>query len=120
MARPRKFNESDVVAVSMALFAKKGFNATSIDDLVAATGLLRGSLYKAFGSKLNIFLLGFRQCADHFDATSAHHLDVITVALRDLAPEDEATRAICNEIISKTPTTISNDLGINLLKRLEK
>lgn len=119
MARPRKFTESDVVTASMALFAERGFNATSIDDLIAATGLLRGSLYKAFGSKLNIFLLGFRQCAEVFDATNPHHLDVLTVALRDLAPVDHTTQQICLQILAESSSTLPLNLGNNLLNRLE-
>lgn len=38
------------------VFCVRGYDATSIDDLVAATGLKRGSLYQAFGSKRGVFL----------------------------------------------------------------
>lgn len=38
------------------VFCTHGYDATSIDDLVAATGLKRGSLYQAFGSKRGVFL----------------------------------------------------------------
>ena len=49
MARPRNFDEDDVVAKAADIFGRLGFNAASIDDLLGATGLQRGSLYKAFG-----------------------------------------------------------------------
>ena len=47
MGRPRAFSESDVVASASAVFARRGFAATSVDDLVRATGVGRASLYGA-------------------------------------------------------------------------
>ena len=55
MGRPRAFSESDVVASASAVFARRGFAATSVDDLVRATGVGRASLYGAFGSKDGLF-----------------------------------------------------------------
>lgn len=40
----------------MALFWAKGYEATSIEDLVARMGIQRGSLYGAFGDKRTLFL----------------------------------------------------------------
>jgi AcrR family transcriptional regulator len=51
MARPREFDESDVIDRAMRQFWAHGYEATSVDDLCAATGLNRSSLYRAFGSK---------------------------------------------------------------------
>jgi len=51
MARPREFNESEVIDRAMRQFWACGYEATSVDDLCAATGLNRSSLYRAFGSK---------------------------------------------------------------------
>ena len=55
MGRPRAFSESDVVASASAVFARRGFAAASVDDLVRATGVGRASLYGAFGSKDGLF-----------------------------------------------------------------
>ena len=55
MGRPRAFSEFDVVASASAVFARRGFAATSVDDLVRATGVVRASLYGAFGSKDGLF-----------------------------------------------------------------
>ena len=57
MARPRKFDERDVVAAARDEFWTRGYAATSVDDLTAATGLGKGSLYGAFGDKHGLFLL---------------------------------------------------------------
>ena len=56
MARPRTFDESDVVAAARDEFWSRGYAATSVDDLTAATGLGKGSLYGAFGDKHSLYL----------------------------------------------------------------
>ncbi|MDF7663492.1 helix-turn-helix domain containing protein [Bifidobacterium sp. ESL0763] len=60
MARPRSFDEHQVLARCGEMFHRQGYDATSVDDLVAATGLKRGSLYQAFGSKRGVFLAVLR------------------------------------------------------------
>lgn len=57
MARPRQFDPDDVLERSMNEFWHRGFHDTSVDDLVAATGVRPGSLYNAFkGGKRELFL----------------------------------------------------------------
>lgn len=56
MARPREFDYELVMDKAVETFWRKGYEATSIQDLVDATGLHRGSLYAAFGSKQELFL----------------------------------------------------------------
>ncbi len=55
MARPREFDRGQVVDRAVEVFWRKGFEATSIQDLVEATGLNRGSLYNTFGDKAGLF-----------------------------------------------------------------
>src|SRR6185437_343812 len=55
MARPREFDEERVLDAVMLTFWRKGFEATSAQDLVDATGLGRGSLYGAFSNKDGLF-----------------------------------------------------------------
>ncbi|ANI42900.1 TetR/AcrR family transcriptional regulator [Mycolicibacterium vaccae] len=72
MARPRKFDEAEVVEASRDLFWDQGYAATSIDDLSAATGLGRGSFYKAFGDKHSMFLRGLESyCTESVDRLRA-------------------------------------------------
>jgi TetR/AcrR family transcriptional regulator, transcriptional repressor for nem operon len=54
--RPRKFDEADVIAAAREEFWTRGYGATSVDDLTAATGLGKGSLYGAFGDKHGLFM----------------------------------------------------------------
>lgn len=55
MARPREFDEDMVLDRALEAFWAKGFEGTSIEDLVQATGLGRASLYGAFGDKEALF-----------------------------------------------------------------
>jgi TetR/AcrR family transcriptional regulator, transcriptional repressor for nem operon len=56
MARTREFDTDAAVEAAMGAFRRKGYEGTSIQDLVDATGLGRGSLYAAFGSKDGLYL----------------------------------------------------------------
>jgi len=56
MARPKAFDEEDVLDKAVAVFWAKGYEATSMHDLVEAMGIRRGSLYATFGSKQQLFL----------------------------------------------------------------
>jgi TetR/AcrR family transcriptional repressor of nem operon len=56
VGRPRQFDTEQVLEAAMQAFWAKGYEATSLVDLVAATGLLKGSLYQAFGDKHSLFI----------------------------------------------------------------
>jgi TetR/AcrR family transcriptional repressor of nem operon len=69
MARPREFDEEDVVLAARERFWSTGYAATTLDDVLAATGLGKGSLYGAFGDKHQLFLRVFDDyCAGLVDA----------------------------------------------------
>jgi TetR/AcrR family transcriptional repressor of nem operon len=53
--RPRQFDADEVLDQVMELFWAKGYEATSISDIVATTGLNKSSLYNSFGSKDDLF-----------------------------------------------------------------
>ena len=55
MARPRKFNEERVLDAVMETFWSNGYEGTTAQSLVEATGLGRGSLYGAYASKEDLF-----------------------------------------------------------------
>lgn len=53
--RPREFDEEEVIGAAMDLFWSRGYEATSVSELMAATGLAKGSIYKGFGDKRAFF-----------------------------------------------------------------
>lgn len=55
--RPREFNADQAIERAMQTFWTKGYQGTSLPDLMGATKLSRGSLYAAFGDKHGLFLL---------------------------------------------------------------
>ncbi|HZZ63481.1 MAG TPA: TetR/AcrR family transcriptional regulator [Roseiarcus sp.] len=63
--RPRAFEPETALARAMDVFWKDGFAATSLDDLSAATGLNRPSLYGAFGDKRALYLKAYRRYREH-------------------------------------------------------
>ncbi|QNP75053.1 TetR/AcrR family transcriptional regulator [Streptomyces roseirectus] len=56
MARPRSFDRDHVLHAAERQFRASGYNGTSVDDISAATGLGRGSLYGAFDGKHGVLL----------------------------------------------------------------
>ena len=55
MPRPRKIPAETAARSIMEAFWEKGFDSTSLADLMAATGLKKGSLYNAYGDKSRMF-----------------------------------------------------------------
>ncbi|GAA2689134.1 MULTISPECIES: TetR/AcrR family transcriptional regulator [Actinosynnema] len=64
MPRPRKFVERDVITSAGEVFSVRGLAATTLDDLVRATGLGKQSLYNAFGGKRELFLRALSEDRD--------------------------------------------------------
>lgn len=62
--RPREFDADYALRAAVGVFWQKGYHSTSIDDLCKATGVLRGSLYAAFGDKRGLFLAALDQYID--------------------------------------------------------
>ncbi|ATH07143.1 hypothetical protein BIY24_04080 [Halobacteriovorax marinus] len=64
MARASDFDRDEVILKAMEVFWEKGFHGTSMSDLMEATDLHKGSLYNAFESKENLFLLALEKYGD--------------------------------------------------------
>ena len=56
VGRPREFDVDEVLDAAMKAFWAKGYETTSLADLVSVTGLHKGSLYQAFGDKHSLFV----------------------------------------------------------------
>ena len=56
VGRPREFDEADVLDKVMDVFWAQGYEGTGMSDIMSATGLTKGSLYKAFTNKHTLYL----------------------------------------------------------------
>lgn len=56
LGRPKEFDRQDVLAKALDLFWEKGYESTSMQELVTAMGIGRASLYDTFGSKQQLFV----------------------------------------------------------------
>jgi len=52
----KSFNEDEVVGKAMTVFWEKGYEPASMAELIAGTGISRGSLYNTFGGKEQLFV----------------------------------------------------------------
>ncbi|QWG12627.1 TetR/AcrR family transcriptional regulator [Bradyrhizobium sediminis] len=59
--RPRAYQPEVALGKALDLFRKEGFAATSLDDLAAATGMNRPSLYGAFGDKRELYIKSYQR-----------------------------------------------------------
>ena len=89
----KSFDEEQVLDAAMRVFWEKGYDATSIADIVAVTGASRYGLYDLFGDKRALFL----RVLDRY-------LDIVICGyLGDLLMEDasaETIRAYFEHLIS--------------------
>jgi TetR/AcrR family transcriptional regulator, transcriptional repressor for nem operon len=81
MARPIEFDRPKAVNRALALFWRKGYQATSLADLLAAMDISRSSFYAAFTDKRSLFI----ECLDLF---SARTLDMLHQARAEMSPVD--------------------------------
>ncbi|MBE0452704.1 MAG: TetR/AcrR family transcriptional regulator [Roseovarius sp.] len=82
MGRQRIYEPDKVVDSAIAAFWARGFEATSINDLVAATGVNRASLYAGFEDKRGLFLASITRYDDRQRRGFLERL------ARDLPPRD--------------------------------
>lgn len=74
MARLREFDVDEVMEAVINAFWERGYKATSLADLMAATGLQKGSIYKAFGDKRSLFLKALQSYLNRFYSLASETL----------------------------------------------
>jgi len=118
MARKRDFDKAIVLEQCTQLFITYGYEGTSISDLVTTTGLLRGSLYAAFGSKLGVFQEILQQLPNDQPLTHAQ-LDLLIVALNEVAPHNPAIKDFLMNYVAHFDTDLlRQQIGQRVIGRL--
>lgn len=82
--RPRSFDEHAVIDKAQALFWKDGASGVSLDELSAATGVHKPSLYSAFGGRAGLYVAALDAYIDRGapDVSGALAATPLTTALR--------------------------------------
>ena len=100
MGRPKAFDRTEALAKAMQLFWTQGYAATTTDELRAAMGIGRQSLYDTFGDKRQLFLAAFAHYNETSGATfadtcigSASAIAGIRAMLMQVAEQRPADRA---------------------------
>jgi TetR/AcrR family transcriptional repressor of nem operon len=73
MARSKDFDESEVLAKAVKLFWLKGYNGTSMQEMVDALGISRSSLYDTYGDKHTLYL----KALEFYQTNSFHQVNSI-------------------------------------------
>lgn len=92
-----------MVRAAVALFARRSYDGTSVDDLVTNLGVHRGSLYKTFGSKRGLYLRALRR-----------HIDHDVAALADIIGEGGSAEQVRRVLAA------GHDLGLLFLAMVER
>lgn len=90
MPRKKEFDEYEVLHRAMEIFWHKGYEATSVQDLVEQMGINRGSLYGTFTDKHALFLAAIQ----YYDQT------IISAVVRVLHEPESPRKAIVDYIRS--------------------
>ena len=95
MARPREFDEATTIEAAIECFWRRGYQATSVRDLVDKMGISAPSLYNAFGDKRALFVRALDQYLERSTRARIKRLE-------DSLPPKQAIRRFIEEIIERS------------------
>lgn len=91
---------SRIVAAAVSLFAEQGFDATSVNQVVARAGVAKGALYHHFSSKDDLLYEVYRELVKR-------QLDGLTEILDQAAPPAQSLRAIITDMVVTTAERVA-------------
>jgi TetR/AcrR family transcriptional regulator, transcriptional repressor for nem operon len=94
--RPREFDHDDVLRIAFDQFWRKGVRGTSLSDIARETGVQRGSLYNAFGSKEALFLSAYERYSSEYLTSIQKTLGSGTLRERLTAFFDVTIKSMCS------------------------
>lgn len=95
MARPREFDEAIVLEAAIQCFWTKGFEATSMRDLIDRMGITSASVYNAFGDKRALYR---RALAHYLESSFGERV----IRLESTVPPRQAIEMFFVEIIDRS------------------
>lgn len=95
MARPKNFNEQEVLDKAVDIFWCRGYEATSVQDLVTGLGINRFSLYETFGDKHQLFLRALKEYGQRAQLSRC-------ALLRQQRPASELVRELLESTVRDT------------------
>lgn len=96
MPKVETFDRDQVLGKVVTIFHEKGYNATSMQDLVDATGLNRSSIYNSFGSKKELYqesLKAYRSQGLQYVQKVLIHTENPKETIRKIFASDSFTKA---------------------------
>jgi TetR/AcrR family transcriptional repressor of nem operon len=87
VARPKEFDREEALSAAMQVFWTKGYEATSLDDLLGAMKIGRQSLYDTFGDKRALFMAAlerYRALTDAYLRTCLSDAPTVKAAFQRL------------------------------------
>ena len=82
MARPREFDEDAVLDAAMQCFWARGYEATSVRNLIEKTGITGASLYNAFGDKRALYERALHHYVEYSVVDRIRRLEALRGAMR--------------------------------------
>ncbi|WP_316527710.1 TetR/AcrR family transcriptional regulator [Kitasatospora brasiliensis] len=74
MARTKEFDPDAALQAALELFWQRGYEATSMADLVERLGIARASIYATFGSKHELYLRALERYCEQSDSARLEEL----------------------------------------------
>lgn len=125
MARPREFDSDKVLTALRDVFWEHGYEGTSYANIMAATGLQKGSLYAAYGDKRALYLEALgrynqENVSDSVAMLSSANLsgqERIATLMQKLVDAAETERGrwgclLCNAAVDQAPVDKPTEIAV--------
>lgn len=130
MARPREFEIDEALEMAMHVFWSRGYEATTLPDLLAAMGISRGSFYKAFVDKRSVYFAALERYEETrvgvtvqtlMDPAKGKGKDRIADLFTRLASAESRDGCfLCNAAIDRAPHDPEVEARVNaMIRRLD-
>ena len=133
MPKTETFNRKFVLKQATNVFHDKGFNATSMQDLVDATGLNRSSIYNTFKNKVSLYLECLKSYEDSYTRETSKRLiqsntglqaiqQIFELYLNEVIQDKDSRGCLiinCKSEMANHEGSITNFLNSNQQKMLE-